>query len=922
MSRCFYAWFDRRDARKVASIEAALGERETSLVAFDPAELGNGDGMPLVVFLSDNFLTAAGAGFGPLVASWREPVVLVALGPLTLEVPEAVRRISWVRTDDDDSDDAVAGRIALSGRTTPRWLLDWQEVRVAADRVAAGDPAALLGQRQLDRALKTIARRPADILPEVPPEVRRLIGESRRAIRRHRRRRVAFAAAAAIVLAGVGLVALRQRDTATAARDRAESATRRAEADRLSRLAVQKLDVDPDLPVLLARRAYRLDPGPVARDSLRQALDAVPWHRSYRLAVAARQVAGSRHTPLVVVIGADGSATLLDSDNGNVLARQSRPSDAHGVPVVAISGDGRLAGLAYRDGLVEVRRLDPRFGLVWSRHSPGVAGSAPLSLAWMAEGQRLLTAWENRPASVLELPTGRTTRLPGGGIGAPRAVAVSADGKLVALSDRNDVAILRAATLRPCWSQVKQMPEAVTLAFDERQRILFVAKKGTVGLQIPIPASCGAGAVAEPETRAVISNYSDVATSLPGGGIATGSLTGNIALLEPPATYWAGHFRAHTAEVTGVAIANDALVTTGGERWLRVWRLPSRPVYPLGPARLVSFYENFGQADTRGTWRPMIASNAAGSRVTVGGLTSGSVTVLRADRLAEPIAAYFIAIGASIRPVGADPCAVLRFQGAATLYRCEGRRLRAVWSHRFAEAGEWLFESALSGDGRVVAVAGLRSLALSEVSDGSVRRIPLGDLKSLAFDRDDRLFAFEGDGTVLEVGPKGEAARRVAVPLDGCRLAVAGVLPASGHALLACVNGQVLVVDTANGSVVRRFRVGTDLSAAIGIRISPSGRLAAIVGSDGYRVVDVRRGRVVAAGGGIEGGGVGSEPRDAAFFDRMRSLLVLRADEGLTRVRLAPWRFLDGDALLRATAAAIPRPPRRGEVSTPRSAGA
>ena len=139
-------------------------------------------------------------------------------------------------------------------------------------------------------------------------------------------------------------------------------------------------------------------------------------------------------------------------------------------------------------------------------------------------------------------------------------------------------------------------------------------------------------------------------------------------------------------------------------------------------------------------------------------------------------------------------------------------------------------------------------------------------------------------------------------------------MPSGREVLLACTDGKALLSDTGNGKTVAQFSLGTDLSDAFGVRFSPDGNLAAIIGRSGYDVIDIAMHRLIASGDEYGDRELGAEPRDATFLGSEHSLLIMRADEGLTRLNLQPWRFLDGAALLRATTAAIPRSWKAGET--------
>ena len=786
MAQKFYAWSDAGDARAVAPLEDALEDLRTPLLPFDPEAAAPGEPAALVIFLSPRLLRSAGDRLGATVESWTGPVVPVALTRRIPGPPPPVAVLSWIEAEAEPIE-TVAGRIALSARTSPRWLLAWQETRAAAERNRGEDAVALLGPAELERAEDTVRNRPRDLLPEVPAEVLGLLHESRKAIDRRRRLRFALALGAVLVLFGIAAVALLQRHSATVAEANAKRAITRSQADRLSRLAQQDLDSDPDLPVLLARRAYRLEPGPQTWESLRLALDAGPWHRSYRLRTAPVRLAASTHSPLVAVVGSDGSVDLLDSRTGRWLAGAGRPPGTRGTPVVASSADGRRLALAYDGGLVQVRRLDRAFRVVWSGRLPGLGESSSLSIAWEPDGRHLVTAWSSHPAVLVDLPSRHPQAIRGGGVSAPAAVATSHG--LVALADKHRIAILRASSMRPCWSEARKSPEDLALVFDRRGSTLVVARESSFDLQVPVPARCGAPPTRQPETQALVSGEGTAAAPLGGGGVAIASPGGRVVLVAPPAIYPAGRFLAHVSDLTGMGVAaGGSLVTVGADRWMRVWQPPRAPAYPLGPAPELAFNESFARSDNRSTWRPMIASDESGAAM-LGGFASGSIAVLRTTHLGDPVRSFFFAIASSIRPAATSPCAVLTFNGTAALFRCAGDKLHPVWTHTYTDSASTLFQTALSRDARTVAVAGLDTVDVTRVPNGLSHSFDVAELKALDFDRRDDLFAISGDGTILEAAVDGSS-RRVGVPLGGCRL----VLPFDART--AADNDEDIAVDT------------------------------------------------------------------------------------------------------------------------------
>jgi hypothetical protein len=116
--------------------------------------------------------------------------------------------------------------------------------------------------------------------------------------------------------------------------------------------------------------------------------------------------------------------------------------------------------------------------------------------------------------------------------------------------------------------------------------------------------------------------------------------------------------------------------------------------------------------------------------------------------------------------------------------------------------------------------------------------------------------------------------------------------------------------------VVSRPAVEADLRTGASIRFSRDGRLAAVLTNDRLAVIDVRAGRTVIIDEHPSVNALGMNPRDAVFTNDGRSLLVVRADEGVRTVPIERWRSLDGRSLLGATERAVPRRLAGGELTS------
>jgi hypothetical protein len=915
-----YVIFHISAADRADQITLALRRREVGLDRLQTIE-GADRGSPVLLLLCDELLAENGDPLDEL-AHWQGQIIPVVLSRLDLDAPQAIEEIARLDVQGMSAEDA-AELISLSLRVSPDWMLAWRELESNAERyltTAGGSSAAvLLNASELERANQTVLERPRREIPGLPPNVKRLLDASEHAVRRRRRLRFTFAACIVAALAGTALIATIQRHAALQAAAGARSASRRSEADRLDRLATADLSSDPDLPVLLARRAYVLAPGPQSREVLRRTLDSGPWHRSYPLAGSPTSLASSAGSPVVVVSFADGSVTLIDARDGHMIATAARPRGYDGSAVASLSSDGRLIAVAYNGGLVQVRSADATFRLLFSWRMSRLARAESLSIAWRPGDRDLLTAWSGQPATVID--TQRRSARPVGSarIASAAAVAVFGDGTLAAIAGANRVVIMKTASLRAC----AVVPEPAgtddaSLVPDGARDTLILVDVRSAPVQIPIPPRCHSPAGTSPdELDWPAASGAAAATVIGGGTVAVATLSGNVVLQVPPATYSVDSFLAGTGALTGIANTSSGLVTVGEDRWLRVWDVGDpAPIYPVGPAQQIAQNETPGAPAA--TWRAMIAINEAGTKVSVGGLSSGFLWVGDARHLSRPGLRAFVALDASIRPALSGECTGLTITSGGDMreLKCAKGHLISVW--RRDPKGDsdlpTLSNSAISADGRLVALAGNTQLEVTNTTTHSTSRERAPHLVSVAFDRADEMIGANADGALLLVDRSGSARD---VPVDlGDEVQAAGIEPSGDRVLLISPDGRVALVSTANGAVLKRLTLPSSASSVIDARASDDGRLAVILARDGYWVIDLARWRVIASGEGYDESDLGTQPRDAAFLGS-NTLLLLRADEGIQRIALAHWRFLDGQALLNATAEALPRDLAPGEADAP-----
>lgn len=913
-----YAWAHPSQNAALSALAGALQEHGVTLEQFDPQGTHDRD-RPLLVLLSDALIADASESIDATAATWRGPRIPIRPTNLTVRLPEGIAKVAAVFTD-PGAPEQQADMIALAIRLPPDTRLAWLELQRRAERHRhhPDDRSALLGGAEQDRALETISERPPAVIPEMPGEIKRLIDDSAAAITRARRIRRTLAVTAAALLAVLLLVAVIQRRSALDAVGAAHAAQVRSEADRLSRLSAQELTSDPDLPILFARRAYQIDPEPQTREALRRALDAAPWHRSYRLPAAAASLASSPRSPYVAVPLADGTVVVIDTRDGHLTARIASPPRTTGGAVAAISPDARTLALAYNGGLIQLRSLTNPTKLLLSRRLARLGSAEAVSLAWLPGSRLLLSAWSRGPAVALDTATGAARTIVPAVPAA--ALAASPDGQLAALLTAGRLTILRTATMRVC--SVQNEPGsggAPQVLFDAAHPMILLIRAPGLPVQVPIPAACQPPGAAKPEEPGLpAASTANTASVLPDGSYAIGTVFGKLMVFTPPSSFPAAEFPAHTAAVTGVGnTAGGALVSVGADGWLRVWHLEDPALaYPAGVAPELPVDESLTATPAPATWRPLLAVTSAGEVVGAGPST-GTLWTAPAGDLAQPRERYFLALDASIRPA-TDGCHVLLITSAGGVQedRCSHNQLIPAWHRRIPLQGSNVDNSAISPDGQLVGLAASGEIELTRTATATTAVVE--ELQSIAFDDADQLIGVQGNGTIITLTATGQVTR-TPVDLHGESVSVAGVQPSGEQVLLVSSDGHVTLADRASGRVRERLTIPAGLSSAIDVRFSPDGKLAIILARDGYWVIDLPQWRLIASGANFSEAEVGSQPRDGAFLPGSDTLLILRADEGVQSITLAPWRFTDGRALLAATAVAVPRALVPGEAGQPQA---
>ncbi len=726
------------------------------------------------------------------------PVVRRTVQPRELPAHLTAPNWIWLR----DEDDAQAGEQALVAalELDEEWVDAHTRLTVRAREWddAARDRSFLLRGSDLEAAEQWLARQGEHAESATAIQVQYIL-DSRQAA--SRRRRGTFGAVLAALAIAVTLAVL-----ALVARQEAVRQSQTAQSRELAAAANSQLDADPELSVLLAAEGARIAPTSQATAALRTALSASHLDAQARMAVVpVGPPALSPDGRYVLQGGLDGAGRVFDLGNGSVAAllrprglpkAQAEYYDGGPDFGAAFASDGRHVATVSFDGVARVwdwraRRVvatRPEVGKVRLAFSPDgrtlaagatlwdwrrdrartIGGDAFHSLvAFAPDGRSVVAVAVFGGAAVSDVRTGRTlARLPAPeNDDATQSIAFSADGRRI----------------------VRGTSDGVAEVWDwRRARRLARLRPG--------------GAFAE--TRFA----RDAKTVL------VGTTDGKIFVWDWEAGNVSSELRGHRGPVAGLALARDGrLISTGTDRTIRRWRLPSRGVTVPAPARRFVTSADIGRDGRTGV------------------------------------------AGGPTYPAGfGDPRRIVEIFDEQGGRRLAGPAEAPVGS---GDHDPWL-RVELSPDGRFV--AGASDSGLVHVWDWRARR-------EVALLRHGARFvgeaAFSPDGALVATTTTDRGVyvwswrerrvlRRLKAAPDQPTFPGHVDFAPDGDAIVVTEGSLVRVQDWRRGRVLARLTLPAGAADA---SFDPSGRLVAVAGDDGVaRVIDWRSGRTLAE---LRGGG-------------------------------------------------------------------
>jgi WD40 repeat protein len=642
--------------------------------------------------------------------------------------------------------------------------------------------------------------------------------EEQRAAAHARQRRLAIAVAVCLValaaMTALTVYALSQRSDARANARKARGNARLAGAKRLDAIAsglipVAKVQVDPELGLLLAARAARVSPDPPADDILRRA--------------------------------------LLMSYVRGVLPDRDVTSTAYA------SGPQRLA-VASGNGTARVYGPDLKTPVALIH-----AGGPIVDVALSHDGRRLVTVVEKGPARLWQVATGRRIA----SLGRARTqVSFSPDDRSIITADRRDVRVFRASDGKrlttislPAHVEVATFTPRADRVVVAAGRVVrtFLPSGGAALVTVDHGATVKSVAVTPDEHTLVTAGHNHVVRvwALNEGGrplpalrghrtdvtslalvpnrpvlISTGT-GGSSRLWDLRTSQLLSELGGHTNRVTGAAFDRNGahVLTWSKDGTARVWNVDDGKaiaVLPAGRAAVTSAaFGPHGYVLTTGPdgrvrlWRPQLTPRLkllarAGSR-------AGAAAFARNGR----------------RLVVATPSAVIVFDD-------RGRQLGRLNAARAQSV-------ALSDNGSLYAYAVGSRVVVRRVADGRLR-------DAFTAPNAPRALAFSPGGGVLAVGTRMGAvlARRLRtgettlLPSQDAAVTSLAFNPAGDRVAAGHSRGLLTVWRSSGGSALLSLRAHRPGTPVLGVAFDRSGRLLATAGQDAdVHVWNVRSGRRV-----------------------------------------------------------------------------
>jgi len=730
-------------------------------------------------------------------------------------VPEGIAAHNWILLRDEDDFEAGADALVRALDTDLEWVhahtrlltraIEWDR----ADR----DPSFLLRGKDLDAAEARLASGTEDRdPPPTPLQVEYAIASRRRATRGQRVRLGAVSGALVVTaaLAIVSLVLLRD-----ALDQRAVAASREQ-----AQAALEQLDTDPELGILLAAHALETARTPEADHALRAALQASPLRTVTPTGISSQLTALSPDgSQLASYDLLDDAMWLTGIDSHGHVA--TRALETAGEPTsLAFDGSGhRLAAGLVRGNVIAM--WDLRAGTANTVLQTAMGRVS--AVAFDESGSRIAAAGPGGAVEVWDVAHESRIRTIASGESDLLAVALSGDGSLVAAAgDDPVVRVWNTETGAQVASLEGHTAAVWALAFRPDGQALASGGADTVGRLWSVES----GAIIS-VLRGHAGGITRLAFKRDGTRIVTAAGDATARLWDGASGRTLSVLRGGPWARAQFGPAPGELATVGTDGAIRVWAED-----PEGPVTSVRGHSSeLWQVDFDPSGASVLATGDDDTTARAWDADTGVPGVVLRGHTAAVITAAFGAGGRSVATGGMDGSIRLwdPTTGKGTVL---GDGLGATWFATFALDGDRLATAGDTGT-RVWDIASGREVLILPVVAGQVRFDPLGGRIVLS-----------RAGAAADVYDARTGAHELALMGHSGWVNGAAFDPAGGRIITAGDDGTARIWDAVTGAQLLEIRAGAESRGRL---------LSASFSPDGARVVTGREDGTVGIWDGATG---------------------------------------------------------------------
>jgi WD40 repeat protein len=570
----------------------------------------------------------------------------------TGELPELIPTLNWVprKGTFGDAFDENLERLVEQCRLDPVWLkkhTEIQEQAVAWEAAGRARGHLLRGSRLSEAEAWQAGRAGKEPQPTALHD--ELIFTSRKAANRRQRGGVTVGLAILVVIAGLAVIAVLERQNAVEQRQVAEAQRDEAEARALASTALLNLDDNPEASIDYAARSLEIRETPTAADALRLALDRSDIRTSKEIephdpalaeayaeeAFLAEHESGSTvaiaYSPdgaRIAAMGSTGDLEVFEVESGEMLMDADQDLSQIGYSDVDFDPEGERVVVPRDQGAVQVLDAETGDELLALEHGETVS-----DVGFSPDGSRIVTA------ANLERVYGDDGTLAEDYVSASVRIWDAESGEVIAEFD-----------------------EYLDFDFVDEDRLLIGNSQGLLVV--------GLSDGSEQGEVAVESSGDEVMTSFAVAGrnreLLAGAFGDEVRVFDLATGKLQRTLRGHSGRVGAFAASEDGgLLASGGQDGARVW--------DLGDGSELAFLRGGDEYTVDVEFDPADASRlatAVGTRVSTWEVQEASNLIERLSFSAED--AWTTADGAIVAYDGSESVEIVGEEGAEELRKFLG----------------------------------------------------------------------------------------------------------------------------------------------------------------------------------------------------------------------------------------------------------